>query len=127
MAAMRAAVVAVVVTSLVALCSGFCTVREPVAHVETHDGVPVLVSSGCLDEHDKPRKEGVVWRTSDCMRCSCSSGSVHCCSIAFRPSRGFPKSCEPILDRKQCVYNVVRKKNHKVKCPLSGPQAAVGK
>ncbi|XP_032805981.1 beta-microseminoprotein-like [Petromyzon marinus] len=126
MAAMRVAIVAVVVSSLVALCSGFCTAREPVAHIETQDGVPVLVSSGCLDEHDKPRKEGDEWQTSDCMRCSCSSETVTCCSIAFRPVMGFPASCEPILDTKKCVYTVVKKKNHKVKCPLSGPQAAVG-
>nr|XP_032805982.1 beta-microseminoprotein E1-like [Petromyzon marinus] len=127
MAVTRVALQALVASVLVALSSGGCFHRRAETYVDTHGLVPVLVSSGCLDEFDALREDGERWRTSDCMACSCSSGMVRCCQVAFRPVMGFPASCEPILDTKKCVYTVVKKKNHKVKCPLSGPLAAVGK
>ncbi|XP_078453467.1 beta-microseminoprotein-like [Lampetra planeri] len=127
MAVTRVALHALVASVLVAFSSGACYHRLPKTYVDTRGLVPVRVSSGCLDEFDALREDGERWRTSDCMDCSCSGDEVRCCDAAFRPLMGFPSSCEPILDRKECVYKVVRKKNHEVKCPLSGPQAAVGK
>ncbi|CAB1333820.1 unnamed protein product [Coregonus sp. 'balchen'] len=75
----------------------------------------------CLYDNDGTWHDiGSRWRTSDCMRCYCqANGVMSCCQTYFEPTR-FPDDCMMEFDQKACKYNVFKKNDRSIPCPIYG-------
>ncbi|XP_010865732.2 beta-microseminoprotein-like [Esox lucius] len=73
----------------------------------------------CLDTKDGTwHAIGSRWRTSDCMDCSClDNGEMSCCPAYSTPTM-FPSDCMKEFDQKACQFNVFKKGDRSVPCPI---------
>uniref|UniRef100_A0AAY5L4V3 Beta-microseminoprotein n=1 Tax=Esox lucius TaxID=8010 RepID=A0AAY5L4V3_ESOLU len=63
---------------------------------------------------------GSRWRTKDCMDCSChDNGVMSCCSAYSTPTR-IPDDCRMQFNQKACEYEVFKKDDRSVSCPVLG-------
>ncbi|NWI74543.1 MSMB protein, partial [Dryoscopus gambensis] len=52
---------------------------------------------------------GLIERTEDCYRCSCSQTQIQCCSLFGTPVSYDEEKCKIIVNKKRCDYDVVEK------------------
>ncbi|KAM4774565.1 beta-microseminoprotein-like [Cyanocitta cristata] len=83
---------------------------------------PGEVKNGCM-LNGKLYPFGLIERTEDCYRCSCSRTEMKCCSLFSTPVAYDKKKCVIIVNRKRCDYDVVEKDDSSKHC---FPQARVG-
>uniref|UniRef100_A0AAY5K2C2 Beta-microseminoprotein n=1 Tax=Esox lucius TaxID=8010 RepID=A0AAY5K2C2_ESOLU len=95
-------------------------------HIHTHTHTHFILFSRigdgikqCLDTKDGTwHAIGSRWRTSDCMDCSClDNGEMSCCPAYSTPTM-FPSDCMKEFDQKACQFNVFKKGDRSVPCPI---------
>ncbi|NXH92459.1 MSMB protein, partial [Edolisoma coerulescens] len=59
---------------------------------------------------------GLIERTEDCYRCTCSQTKMECCSLFGTPVAYDKKKCKVIFNRKRCDYDVVQKDDPSKEC-----------
>ncbi|XP_042328642.1 small serum protein 2-like [Sceloporus undulatus] len=87
------------------VCSGFCFYKG-VTVIVKEDGTRVIPED-CADVFDGIRHPiGSIWNSSHCMRCSCGTEGMHCCSRYGGVAAG--PGCKAILDREACEYKLYK-------------------
>ncbi|CAF3367570.1 unnamed protein product [Rotaria socialis] len=82
---------------------------------------PKARNCGVID--GKLRSFNDSWKTNDCQQCSCQRSGISCCSSLVTPV-GYDKSCQAVLNKRLCQYDVVKKTNPSIKCRVT---SAVGR
>ncbi|NWV75834.1 MSMB protein, partial [Dasyornis broadbenti] len=59
---------------------------------------------------------GVIERTEDCYRCSCSRPAMECCSLFHTPVTYDKEKCKIITNKKQGNSDVVEKNDSSKEC-----------
>ncbi|XP_041708271.2 beta-microseminoprotein E1 [Coregonus clupeaformis] len=106
----RSLALAVILCSLLPLCHASCWFKQAEPGMRQ-----------CLYDNDGTWHDiGSSWRTSDCMRCFCqANGDMGCCQTYSEPIV-FPDDCMKEFDQKACKYNVFKKNDRSIPCPISG-------
>ncbi|NXO07673.1 MSMB protein, partial [Oriolus oriolus] len=61
---------------------------------------------------------GLIERTEDCYRCSCSEEKMQCCSLFTTPVAYDKKKCKLVFNKKSCDYDVVQKDDPSKECSV---------
>ncbi|XP_078284829.1 beta-microseminoprotein-like isoform X2 [Rhinoraja longicauda] len=73
-------------------------------------------SSVCIDTTDgSVHKVGESWNATNCMVCSCETGSYRCCERSPR-TFVFPEDCVAVFDSETCQYRIHMKGNPSLDC-----------
>ncbi|XP_034025344.1 beta-microseminoprotein-like isoform X2 [Thalassophryne amazonica] len=92
----------------------------PSVSAQCFQKLPTPGMEQCQDHVDNTWHDmGSTWINSKCMRCTCSD-----CCAAYSTPTSYPEDCEAVFDQKACKYNVHKKNDPSVSCPVHG---AVGK
>ncbi|KAM9550041.1 beta-microseminoprotein A1-like [Guaruba guarouba] len=101
-----------VLTVSIPLSNAYC-VRQP-SKPEISNGKIV----GCRDLNGELHELDSQWRTDSCHDCSCSEGTIDCCSSFSTPSDYDEENCVSIFSEETCTYKVVEKDDHSKECPV---------
>nr|NP_001290738.1 microseminoprotein, beta- precursor [Esox lucius]ACO13654.1 Beta-microseminoprotein precursor [Esox lucius] len=107
---MRSLALAVILCSVLPLSHAACWFQQ----AEPGDGI-----KQCIDTKDGTLHAiGSMWRTSDCMDCSClDNREMRCCDTYSTPT-DFPCDCMLEFDQEACQYNVFKKSDRSIPCPI---------
>ncbi|MEE6516699.1 hypothetical protein FKM82_026367 [Ascaphus truei] len=97
----------------VALSSASCYMQKLKLNLN-----PKIQVAGCMKDGEVHAFD-TKWKTPDCFECSCRRDGMQCCSTFGKPEGYDKETCEEILDKKSCTYNVVKKNDHSETCPIT--------
>ncbi|KAK1164653.1 beta-microseminoprotein-like [Acipenser oxyrinchus oxyrinchus] len=100
--------ITVVLLACMSLCNAQCYRKQ--LNVDPKNPV-----AGCTDKRGVVHPVGSQWKDKDCFQCSCSDSTIECCGT-IPQHVGLPEHCEMVVNKEDCTYEVINKKDPSDKC-----------